>query len=160
VFLIHLLLIPLVIIALFLQLLTPVVMNIPLIAFCFIGLAMAIWAFRRSRREGGFPLFSSLNLLIQTALFLLSLTILIAVTIPSESDGDSPAVVQGFRQFLASQGLIDKPKPMSPKVSIEPPRREEQKPVETVNAPDVSKIKITIDDETPKSATEVTPPKP
>jgi hypothetical protein len=29
-----------------------------------------------------------------------------------------------------------------------------------VNAPDVSKIKITIDDETPKSATEVTPPKP
>lgn len=142
VFLVHLLFVLLVITALILQLVTPVVLNIPLIAFCLGILLVTIWSFRRARRNKSFPIVASAALGMQAILFLTSIAIFAVVTIPHESAEDSPAIVQGIRNFLASRGLMETPK-TAPKPQIVP--ASEEKPPETVNAPDAAKVDIKIE---------------
>lgn len=142
VFLVHLLLALLVLTALILQLVTPVVLNIPLIAFCLIVLLLTIWSFRRARRNKQFPIVAGAALGVQSILFLLSIAIFAVVTLPHESAEDSPAVVQGIRNFLVSRGLIESPKSAPPPQVI--PTAQE-KPPETVNAPDAAKVDIKIE---------------
>ena len=148
--LVHLLLVLLVLVALILELITPLVLNIPLIAFCLAVLLFAVWHFRRVRRQGRFPLVASIGLGLQTLLFILSIAILVVVTIPHERPEDSPAVVQGIRKFLVAQGIIGKPKTVAP--PIVSPTAETKIP-ETVNAPDATKIQIKIEGEEEKKAT-------
>lgn len=147
VLLINLLLIAVVIVALFVQLITPLILNIPVMAIILIALVVAIWHFRRARTKSRVPVFATLTLVIQSLLFGLSIFILVVVTIPHESAHDTPAIVLGLRKFLASKGLID------------PPREPEKagtaaaQPM-TVNAPDLSKVQIKIEDDekTPSAA--------
>lgn len=143
VFLVHLLLALLVLTALILQLVTPVVLNIPLVAFCLIILLLTVWSFRRARRHKKFPIIATAALGVQGILFLLSVAILAVVTIPHESAEDSPAVVQGIRNFLVSRGLLEKPRTAAPAPQIVP--TSEEKPPETVNAPDAAKVDIKIE---------------
>lgn len=142
VFLVHLLLALLALSALILQLITPVVLNIPLIAFCLTILLLTVWSFRRARRQKKFPIVATTALGVQSILFLLSIAILAVVTIPHESAEDSPAVVQGIRNFLISRGLIETPK-TAPRPQVVP--ASEEKPPETVNAPDAAKVDIKIE---------------
>jgi len=140
VILFHLLLVLLVLTALLLQLVTPLLLNIPLIAFCLAILLFTIWIFRRARKHSRFPIVASFAVVAQSALFLVSIAILAVVTIPHERSEDSPAVVQGIRNFLIGQGLIEKPKATNP-VALP----SETKPAETVNAPDEAKVDIKIE---------------
>jgi hypothetical protein len=142
VILVHLLFILVVLVALILQLVTPLVLNIPLIALSLAVLLFTIWSFRRVRRQGKFPFAASLALGIQSILFIISIAILIVVTLPHEAPEDSPAVVQGIRRFLISQGLLDKPKTIAPPIVS---GTTEKKAPETLNAPDAAKIQIKIE---------------
>lgn len=142
VFLIHLLLILLVLTALILQLITPIVINIPLMAFCLSILVFTVWFFRRARRHHKIPVVASAALGVQSILFLLSIAIFAVVTIPHESAEDSPAVVQGIRNFLVSRGLIESSKTAPPP---QLPAASQEKPPETVNAPDAAKVDIKIE---------------
>jgi hypothetical protein len=154
VILVHLLLILVVLVALVIELITPLVLNIPLIAVCLIVLLFTLWSFKRARRSSKFPIVASFALAVQGVLFILSIAILVVVTIPHERPEDSPAVVQGIRRFLVAQGLIDKPKVVAPPIVSGDP---EKKPAETVNAPDAGKIQIKIDGDEPKKEEEKKP---
>lgn len=148
--LVHLLLVLLVLVALILELITPLLLNIPLIAFCLAVLLFAIWHFKRVRRQGRVPIVASLGLGLQVILFITSIAILAVVTIPHERPEDSPAVVQGIRRFLVAQGLLEKPRTVAPPIIS----AEEKKPAETVNAPEASKIQIKIEGDEPKKEEE------
>ncbi len=149
--LVHLLLVLVVLVALILELITPLLLNIPLIALCLAILLFTIWHFRRVRRQGKIPFVASIALGLQSILFIISIAILAVVTIPHERPEDSPAVVQGIRRFLVAQGLIEKPKTIAPPiVSV----GGEKPPAETVNAPDAAKIQIKIDGDEPKKEEE------
>jgi len=145
VILVHLLFILLVIVALLIQLVTPVVLNIPVIAFCVLILLITYGFWRRARRAKKVPIVAGFALLIQSLLFALSVAILVVVTIPHESPEDSPAVVQGIRRMLVSYGLIEKPQNTAP-APAKP--NEEKKAPENFNAPDAGKVEIKIDEPT------------
>lgn len=148
--LVHLLLVLVVLVALIAQLITPLVLNIPIMALCLIVLLFTVWSFRRARKHSKVPVVASFALLLQSCLFLVSIAVLVVVTIPHERPEDSPAVVQGIRRFLVAQGLIEKPKTIA--VPVTAPAAE-TKPAETINAPDAAKIQIKIegDDEKKKA---------
>lgn len=154
--LINLLLVAVVIVALFIQLITPLIINIPVMALCLIALVVAIWHFRRARQKSKIPISATFTLVLQSLLFAVSVFILVAVTIPHESAHDTPAIVLGLRKFLASQGLIDMPRePEKPLAS-----GEKATPA-TINAPDAAKVEIKIEDETtakPAAVNAVNPP--
>lgn len=133
--LLFLAIVPVVLVA---QLVTPVVLNIPCIAIAFLALVIAIWGFRRARRNKKLPVLSFINLTLQAALFVISLGIMIFITLPHESAGDSSAVVQGVRKFLVAEGIIDKPGGFKPSAAPE-------KAPETLNAPDQAKVEIKIE---------------
>ncbi len=139
--LVNLLLLAVVVVALFVQLITPLIINIPVMALCLIALVIAIWLFRRARQKSKFPVSATFALVLQSLLFSLSVFILVAVTIPHESAQDTPAIVLGLRKFLASQGLTD-----MPRESEKPVVGGEKTPPATVNAPDVAKVEIRIED--------------
>jgi hypothetical protein len=143
VILIHLLLILSVLVALLLQLIMPLVLNIPLIAFILAVLVFSIWHFKRRRSKGKFPIVASVALMLQGMLFILSLAIFFVVTIPHESAGDSPAVVQGLRRMILGES-----QPVAESATSA------AKPGETLNAPDEKKIQITIEGEEPAKTAE------
>lgn len=139
--LVNLLLLALAIIALVFQLITPLVLNLPAAALILIGLIMAVRNFRRRRESSRLPFFAGLNLLLQTCFFILSVAIITVITIPNESPEDSPAVVQGIRRFLASQGWLDQPRT----VTLPQPAAPASESTADVNAPDPGKVEIKID---------------
>lgn len=141
--LIHLLLLALSAIALVFQLFTPIILNIPAMAVVLLTFALAALYFRRRRRKVNFPLFAGLNLLLQGFLLMLSFAIFFVITLPNESPEDSPAVVQGIRNILVSQGWIPKPKSIAPP-DVRPKQAEDSP--ERVNAPDASAVTITVED--------------
>lgn len=152
--LVHLLLILVVLVVLIIELITPLVLNIPLIAICLIVLLFTLWLFKRARRNGKFPIVASFALVVQSVLFILSIAILVVVTIPNERPEDSPAVVQGIRRFLVAHGFIDKPKAVAPPIVS---GGSDKKPAETINAPDAARIQIKIDGDEPKKEEEKKP---
>ena len=154
--LINLLLVAVVIVALFIQLITPLIINIPVMALCLIALVIAIWHFRRARQKSRIPISATFTLVLQSLLFAVSVFILVAVTIPHESAHDTPAIVLGLRKFLASQGLIDMPREEAKTTASG-----EKAPPVTVNAPDAAKVEIRIEDDTaakPAAVNAVNPP--
>lgn len=154
--LVNLLLIAVVFVALFIQLITPLIINIPVMALCLIALVVAIWHFRRARQKSRIPISASFALVVQSLLFAVSVFILVAVTIPHESAHDTPAIVLGLRKFLASQGLID-----MPREDIKPAAGADKSAPVTINAPDAAKIEIKIEDDTaakPAAQNAVNPP--
>lgn len=141
--LVHLLLLLCVLVALILQLIMPLVLNIPLIAFILAVLVFSIWHFRRRRSKGGFPIVASVAMVFQGVFFLLSIAVLFVVTIPHESAGDSPAVVQGLRRMIMGEAA-----PVAEQATAE------SKPTGTLNAPDEKKIQITVEGEDPAKPAE------
>lgn len=141
--LVNLLLIAVVFVALFIQLITPLIINIPVMALCLIALVVAIWNFRRARQKSRIPISATFALVIQSLLFAVSVLILVAVTIPHESAHDTPAIVLGLRKFLASQGLID-----MPREDMKPAAGADKAAPVTINAPDAAKVEIKIEDDT------------
>ncbi len=139
----NLLLLALAAVSLVFQLLTPVILNIPALAVVVITFVIAVFYFRRRRQKTRLPVFAGLNLVVQALFLVLSIGILVVITIPNESPEDSPAVVQGIRNILVSQGLIAKPKTSaSPAV----PQNATETVKEPVNAPDASAVQITVED--------------
>ena len=149
--LVNLLLIAVVLLALVFQLITPLILNIPAIALCLIALVVAIWHFKRSRMKARVPIFATFTLIVQSLLFVVSIFILVAVTIPHESATDTPEVVLGLRKFLASQGLIDPPRETVKTTAGSTGAEKAAAPV-TVNAPDAAKVEIKIEDAAAKEA--------
>lgn len=141
--LVNLLLLALAAISLVFQLFTPVILNIPAIAVVLIAFALALLYFRRRRRNTRLPVFAGLNLAVQTVFLLLSIAILVVITIPNESPEDSPAVVQGIRNILVSQGWIAKPKNITLPAT---PKPQDEAANGSVNAPDASAVQITVED--------------
>jgi hypothetical protein len=154
VILVHLLLVLVVLVALIIELITPLLLNIPMIALCLAILIFTIWHFRRVRRQGKIPFVAGIALVLQSILFIVSIAILAFVTIPHERPEDSPAVVQGIRRFLVAQGLIDKPKMIAPPIIS---NGGEKPKAETINAPDAAKIQINIEGDEPKKEEEKKP---
>lgn len=146
--LVNLLLLALAVIALVFQLITPLVLNLPAAALILIGLIMAVRNFRRRREASRLPVFAALNLLLQSSFFILSIAIIAVITVPNESPEDSPAVVQGIRRFLVSQGWLDKPRV----VTLPQPAAPAGETAAEVNAPDPAKVEIKIDDDEKKPA--------
>jgi hypothetical protein len=144
VLLVNILLVAVALIALVVQLFTPVIINIPAMAICLIALVAAIWHFRRRRRESKIPVFAALVLILQAGFFLLSVGIFAVITLPNEHPEDSSSVVHGIRQILIANGIIEKPRvlPKLPEASAAPAAVSE-----TVNAPDEGSVKISVEGE-------------
>jgi len=142
VLLVNILLLALALIALVVQLFTPVIINIPAMAVCLIALVAAVWHFRRRRRDSRLPVFAAVVLLLQVAIFALSIGIFSVITLPNEHPEDSSSVVHGIRQILIANGIIEKPKTL-PK----PPEATATPAVETVNAPEEGAVKISVEGE-------------
>lgn len=141
--LVNLLLLALAAISLIFQLFTPVILNIPAIAVILIAFAFAVFYFRRRRQKTRLPVFAVLNLALQSVFLLLSFAIFFVITIPNESPEDSPAVVQGLRQILVSQGWIAKPRTVTLPAAGHP---QGEPATERVNAHDASAVQITVED--------------
>lgn len=141
--LVNILLVAVALIALVIQLFTPVIINIPAMAVCLIALIAAIWHFRRRRREAKLPIFAGLVLVLQIGFFVLSIGIFTVITLPNEHPEDSSSVVNGIRQILIANGIIDKPKalPKPPEAAAAPVA------AETVNAPEEGAVKISVEGE-------------
>ncbi|AFM13407.1 hypothetical protein [Turneriella parva] len=142
--LVNILLVAVALIALVIQLFTPVIINIPAMAVCLIALIAAIWHFKRRRREAKLPIFAGLVLVLQAGFFMLSIGIFTVVTLPNENPEDSSSVVHGIRQILIANGIIEKPKvlpkPPEPSAATIPAVS-----AETVNAPEEGAVKISVD---------------
>ncbi|HRP70140.1 MAG TPA: hypothetical protein PLY93_11460 [Turneriella sp.] len=144
-FLIHLLFLMLLLTALLVQLVTPLVLNIPMMALILLIFIITIGLFKRARKKKRFPIVASLSLLLQSILFCTSIAIFVGITIPYERPEDSPAVVKGIRRFLVAQGFLENT--AIPSASgVEDANRGENPPA-TINAPEASKIEIKIEDE-------------
>ncbi|MFZ5627698.1 MAG: hypothetical protein ACOY5B_01115 [Spirochaetota bacterium] len=141
--LVNLLFLALAAIALVFQLFTPIILNIPAIAVILLAFVLAALYFRRRRRQKAVPVFAVLNLALQSVFLLLSFAIFFVITIPNESPEDSPAVVQGLRQILVSQGWIAKPRTVTLPAAGQP---QGEPATERVNAPDASAVQITVED--------------
>lgn len=147
--LVNLILLALAAISLVFQLFTPIILNIPAIAVVLVGFSVAVLYFRRRRQKARLPFFAGLNLLAQTVFLVLSFAILFVITIPNESPEDSPAVVQGLRNILVSQGWIAKRRTLP---SVASPQGEAGS--ERVNAPEATAVQITVEDAEKPAATE------
>ncbi|GAB4435476.1 MAG: hypothetical protein OHK0011_18660 [Turneriella sp.] len=141
--LVNLLLLALAAISLVFQLFTPVILNIPAMAVILLAFVLAVIYFRQRRKKTAFPVFAGLHLAVQTLFLLLSFAILFVITLPNEAPEDSPAVVQGIRNILVSQGWLPKPKTVNPPVSAMPRSGVAN---ENVNAPEASAVQITVED--------------
>lgn len=141
--LVNILLFAVAILALVIQLFTPVIINIPAMAVCLITFIVAIWHFRRQKAAKKVPLLAALNMLFQMCFFIVSLGIFAVITLPNEHPEDSSSVVHGIRQILIANGIIDKPKNLSKPVEsvVSPPVSE------TINAPDQGAVQITVEGE-------------
>jgi hypothetical protein len=144
VLLVNILLIAVALIALIVQLFTPVILNIPAMAVCLIALVAAIWHFKRRRRDSRLPVFALLVLLLQVSIFALSIGIFAVITLPNEHPEDSSSVVHGIRQILIANGIIEKPK-MLPKPPESSTTNIPAASAETVNAPEEGAVKISVD---------------
>ena len=145
--LVHLLFLLISLTALIVQLVTPVVLNIPVMAVILLLFILTLVFFKRARKVRVFPVFASLALLVQSVFFITSIAIFIAITLPYERPEDSPAVVQGVRKMLKKQGFLE----ALPETSSPPPTTN-GKDAGTgttqvdVNAPDAGKIQIEVED--------------
>lgn len=140
--LVNILLIALAFIALVIQLFTPVIINLPAMAVCLIALVAAVWHFKRRRRDSRLPVFAAVVLVLQVAIFALSIGIFAVITLPNEHPEDSSSVVHGIRQILIANGIIEKPKTLH-----KPPEANATPVVETVNAPEEGAVKISVEGE-------------
>ncbi len=147
--LVNILLFAVALIALVIQLFTPVIINIPAMAVCLIALVVALWHFRRQKAAKKLPVSATLNLILQTLFFIMSLGIFAVITLPNERPEDSSSVVHGIRQILIANGFIDKPK----KISLPVAGESAPAVAETVNAPEQGAVQISVEgDSDPKPA--------
>lgn len=138
--------------ALLVQLVTPIIVNLAAMAIVLLSFTVAIIYFNKRRAKVKLPIFAGLNLLLHIIMVKISVLIFFTITLPHEAPEDSPAVVQGIRNILANHGWI-----AQPKVGPAFPNNAEGKSAsaESVNPPTPGSVQITIEgDEHPKEPTE------
>ncbi|MCS6971557.1 MAG: hypothetical protein NZL89_00895 [Leptospiraceae bacterium] len=115
--------------ALIVQLVTPLVINLVMMAIVLLAFAVAWLYLRRQRKHSRFPLFASANLLLQLVFVVFSFVVFFMVTLPYEQSGDSLAVVEGLRKILVRQGLLPEAQQQrTPQPTPKPEKNSEKSP--------------------------------
>lgn len=141
--------------ALLVQLVTPIIINLAAMAIILLAFTVAVLYFNKKRAKVKLPILAGLNLILHILFVKISVLIFFTITLPHEASGDSPAVVQGIRNILASHGWIAPPKTI-PAPAVTGPAIENGTP-ETLNAPVPGSVQITIEGE--ESSQQPTAPK-
>jgi len=132
------------VVLLLLQLVTPIIINLPILSLQLIMTILVLLYLNRERKKKKLPLWGILSFAFQFILLGSAILIFALITVPNEKSGDSHEFVLGVRRFLASQGLMAMP----PKNEALPKSAQR---VDSINPPTNVEIKIQDNENSPAS---------